>query len=242
MDSPTFKPWYLQWTADQVTRFWDWYSASKPVTTYFSAAHGPAILREVAHYLPLVGTAVEIGSGQAFMTERLLDTGMRAIAVDGSPKTVAAVSKRLAARSNFLGGTVGSATSLPLAAEIADLVLMIELVEHMDEASLRSALSEARRVCKRGGYIVVTTPNEEDLTAAQTMCPHCGCVFHTMQHLRSFSTKALTDVLSTAGFTSIVCRPTTFSGTAALYYARTVKHLLMRRSPPNLLYIGKRES
>ena len=58
------------------------------------------------------------------------------------------------------------------------LVAATEVIEHLDDTELDSMLGECRRLLAPGGYIVLTTPNEEDYDAAKVCCPECGCVFH----------------------------------------------------------------
>ena len=47
-------------------------------------------------------------------------------------------------------------------------------------------LEEVRRVLRPGGHVIMTTPHREDMGKNEVLCPNCRCVFHRMQHLRSF--------------------------------------------------------
>ena len=53
----------------------------------------------------------------------------------------------------------------------------------------------------------MTTPSNEDLEAGTVGCPACGCLFHRMQHIRSFTAETLTRMVEEAGFAPVVCRP-----------------------------------
>ena len=51
------------------------------------------------------------------------------------------------------------ATRLPFASESFDKVLLMEVIEHLDSDDGGACLQEIWRVLKRGGYLVLTTPN-----------------------------------------------------------------------------------
>ena len=77
---------------------------------------------------------------------------------------------------------------------------LIEVVEHLDDATLPAVLAEARRLLRPGGSLLVTTPYREDLAASTIQCPECGAEFHTIQHVRTWTPSSLRSVLRTAGF------------------------------------------
>jgi len=53
---------------------------------------------------------------------------------------------------------------LPFNTDMFDIVTLMEILEHIDNPKL--AIEEAKRVCKPGGYIITTTPNEERIKDA----------------------------------------------------------------------------
>jgi ubiquinone/menaquinone biosynthesis C-methylase UbiE len=122
------------------------------------------------------------------------------------------------------------------------MAILIETVEHMDAHAFQSALGEAYRILKPGGIVVITTPNEENLQANQIMCPNCGCVFHKVQHVRSWSHQSLGDAMHDIGFERVMCAPVLFSP-----YARPLRQfhrlrLALRRAKlPHLMYIGRKQ-
>ena len=54
---------------------------------------------------------------------------------------------------------VSDCKELPFENESFDVVTLMELLEHIDEPEL--VLKEAKRVCKKGGSVIITVPNEE---------------------------------------------------------------------------------
>ncbi|HWP47316.1 MAG TPA: methyltransferase domain-containing protein [Candidatus Limnocylindrales bacterium] len=140
-----------------------------------------------------------------------------------------------------MGARLSTFEAVPIDDFTADVVLLIETIEHLDDKALQSILHEILLITKRGGYIAVTTPNEENLAEHQVICPNCGCVFHTVQHMRSFSADSLSQVMQVAGFTEIVCRPTLFSRYPKLFrLLHRVKYKLKEKKFPHLLYIGQK--
>lgn len=90
----------------------------------------------------------------------------------------------------------GKIQAIPLRDATLDAIVASEVVEHLDDTTLALGLAEIRRVLKPGGLFLGTVPFEEDLLAAEVVCPHCGTVFHKVGHIRSHgfdSMKALLD-------------------------------------------------
>lgn len=79
----------------------------------------------------------------------------------------------------------GSITQTPFADGTFDLVTCLEVLEHLTDEELIYAKKELQRVSRK--YILITTPNEEDLVLNLVICPKCSCCFSPWGHLRSFS-------------------------------------------------------
>jgi len=120
-------------------------------------------------------------------------------------------------------------------------VTVIETVEHLDDATLGALLDETRRLVRKGGYLVVTTPHAENLPELQVMCPDCGCVFHQFQHVRSFTPADLRNAIEARGFKTIRCGPLLFS-----FLPRWMRPLhrwvypRVKGKLPHLMYVGQR--
>ena len=95
-----------------------------------------------------------------------------------------------------------SSAGLPCADNSADLLLLSELVEHIDDA--RPLLAECRRVLRPGGRIVVTTPNLWDarrLLAPITKRTWSGYTDPT--HVNLYTPIRLARELHAAGFHAV---------------------------------------
>lgn len=74
---------------------------------------------------------------------------------------------------------------LPFADESFDLVLCLQVLEHIPESDFADALRELERAARH--HIIVGVPYEENLQTKQVLCAHCGFLFHVDGHVRSFS-------------------------------------------------------
>ena len=88
---------------------------------------------------------------------------------------------------------------LPLPDATFDLVLCAETIEHVQDVQL--LLSEARRVLRPGGRLVLTTPAHGRLTALDALVRGFERRFDPLsQHLRFFTRRSLGRLLDEMGF------------------------------------------
>ena len=237
----------VEWTPERIERFWNFYSQNAAAhASYFSGRFGRAILHLVRRHVSLSGPVVDLGCGPGYLVEELLCQGLACKAIDSSAEAVERVRDRFAGRPRFLGAAVGTLDPVPLADGEAGAVFLIEVLEHLGSEFATKALAETRRVLRSGGHLVITVPNEEDLSANAVACPDCGCVFHRMQHVQSFTSRSLAGVLSAAGFEVVFVEGLNlkhFAGAWATGAVGRVRHLvrsLRHRPNPHLLAIGRR--
>lgn len=240
------------WTPERVARLWGYYGDSPAhAATYFSKLYGGDILRTVsAQGVPLDGaTIVDFGCGPGHLLEHLFASHQpRAVwGVEFSKPSAERATERLRGNPSFKA--VVDATSLPvdLPDACCDVLFLVEVVEHLDDETLKGTVMEARRLLKPGGYLVVTTPNGENLEGSKTACPECGCVFHFWQHVRSWTPQSLRAYLEQAGMTTLTSMGTWWkqresrSPLAKLRSLRAwIRTQLHGPSGPFLLYVGRR--
>lgn len=164
---------------------------------YFQTAHPESFsgaatrLYYLAGRLPQASWTMNIGVGSG-QFERIASTrGHRLVSMDPD-----AASLQRAHGTGGITSVAGKIQAIPLRDATLDAVVASEVVEHLDDTTLALGLAEIRRVLKPGGLFLGTVPFEEDLMAAEVVCPHCGTVFHKVGHMRSYgfdSMKALLD-------------------------------------------------
>jgi SAM-dependent methyltransferase len=193
----------IEWTDRQVSRLWDYYAATPPYSDlYFARRFGRQILADSGLPLQQPLDVLDFGCGPGFMWDHLQDLGAawKYTAIDFSADSTASIAKRAAGHARF-GGAVhitGLPTAIPAASY--DVILLVEVVEHLKDAYLEATLGEAVRLLKSGGVLVISTPNEEDLSQSRRFCPSCGAIFHEWQHVRSWSVASLQSCLARHGF------------------------------------------
>src|SRR5213078_4174114 len=83
---------------------------------------------------------------------------------------------------------VGDLRALPLAPAVFDVVLALDVLEHLDDDA--TALAEAARLLKPGGTLVVTVPALPSLWGSQDVISH---------HRRRYTKRTLREVFERAG-------------------------------------------
>lgn len=111
---------------------------------------------------------VDLGTGRGELLVAAVAAGARlAVGVEYSPDGVALAARTLAsvpAATPAATGVAGTAAVLaadvravPLRAGVADVVTMLEVVEHLTPVELRAGLAEAHRLLRPGGRLLVHT-------------------------------------------------------------------------------------
>jgi len=126
-----------------------------------------------------VETILDAGCGNGTITNHLY--GYDITAADRSEEALKYVKHR---------AVQAEIEHLPFADDSFDLVLCSDVLEHLPNDIYEQALSELKRVARK--YILILSPNEEDLRANQSQCHKCATVFHMNWHLRSLSVAEIT--------------------------------------------------
>ncbi|HWB93187.1 MAG TPA: methyltransferase domain-containing protein [Puia sp.] len=238
-----FKLHEVEWTDDKVARFWDSFSAL-PHLQYFAQQVGRKVIDISKKYIDLGDKILDYGSGKGFLIDYLLQYGGKHVSgCDFSEDSVKLVNAQFADNKNFEGCTRILALPSELPADTFQSVYFMETIEHLLDQYYEPTLREIGRVVKKGGYVIITTRNEEDLNSLKVICPDCGAMFHRVQHVRSFSKASLSGAMKEFGFTEVFCegldlgRNETIAAISALYKKLRGK----KPYAPNLIYIGKKQ-
>jgi SAM-dependent methyltransferase len=242
-----FRPHEINWTAEKVGRFWDYYAHNKAYEeNFFSWMVGDAIINFALNYSSLKGNILDYGCGHGFLIGKLLNKGISCEGLEFSADSANKVRKQFGKEKNFKGVTLAQNLPTPLESEKYDFVFIIETIEHLLPEYFEDTLKEIHRVTRKGGLILITVPNDEVLDAGKVFCPECGCVFHNIQHISSWQKDSLSSLMKKVGFDDVVCKATRFKESGRF---ATIRHIvmllaysLMKKKKPHLVYIGRKTS
>lgn len=229
----------LQWTDELVRNFWN-YQSRTPVN-YFTSLYGDRIAEAVRRCVPRQARILDYACGTGALTGQLLHAGFLVGACDLSPDSVAYVQNKYD-NPAFCGA---SRVNDLLAREVQfDVVVLVELVEHVDENVLTKIMADVYKVLAPGGTVIVTTPNHENLDVETVFCPCCNHTFHRWQHVRSWSGKALAERLGIHGFKTVLINETDFSlsrnNGLIRYWLHRILQAFRRRKLPHLMVAAKK--
>src|SRR5690349_5911836 len=201
----------VEWTDEKVARFWDAVSKT-PHLQYFAEQVGKRLIALSRKFVDLGDKILDYGSGKGFMIGYLLEEGAAHVSgCDFSDDSVRYVNKQFGGKPGFEG--CETLVSLPssLATGSYKTIFFMETIEHLLDKHLRPTLSEISRLTKKGGHVIVTTRNEENLDDLKVICPDCGCHYHRVQHVQSFSKASITALMKEFGFEKVLCIDTNLS-------------------------------
>lgn len=247
-DEVTFqmRPHEVVWTPEKSSRFWNYFSSDPEFSRqYFSNHSGALLLEYLATLVKFKGRVLDYGCGPGYLIGHLLQRGIACEGVDFSAKSIEQLRLRFADHPLFRGATVATEVPTPLLNASMDIVMSVEMVEHLFDEQLTPTLAEFHRLLRPGGTLIVTTPNEENLAASRVLCPDCGGLFHQYQHMRSWSPTTLRQALEAHGFETVTCHATLIAPKTRTEGVREFFRQL-RRLPkppqPHLIYVGRSTS
>lgn len=237
----TFDVHDIAWEPEKVVRFWSFYARSgSKHEEYFSKKFGASILDFAQRHGALGTPVLDFGCGPGFLLDELCARHLECRGLDLSADSVAAVNQRLHGQASF-GGAVHT-PSLPSSFADASFstIFCIETVEHLLDSDLDKTLAEIHRLLQPGGSVVITTPNDEDLLSNSIMCPDCGCVFHRVQHVRSFSVESLSAFLRRQGFHIVSVQARALRPKGLLNPVRDLWRRAKGKRQPHLMAVARR--
>lgn len=184
-------------------RIWDYFQNEGLMHDVFPEARQRFVLRHLES-----GQAVlDIGVGNGTLERLSLAKGIDIHALDPSERAIQRLRGDMGLEDR---AQVGYAQAIPFRDSEFDVVVMSEVLEHLDDTALSSALKEVKRVLKPGGVLLITVPYRENLDANTVVCPDCGKVFHKVGHVQSFDKPRLCAILREEDYEITKLRVTTF--------------------------------
>ena len=137
---------------------------------------------------------LDLGCGDGYLSCKIAERGFNVTCIDLSQNRLDKF-KDQAGKLN-IKQVLGDVTKVELPADSFDVIVCSEVIEHLP--NFKEVLAEAFRLLKKGGYFIVTVPNDEKLKMIS--CPHCLKHFFRDDHVNSFNKGSLSAHLKEAGF------------------------------------------
>lgn len=138
-------------------------------------------------------TLLDVGCGIGVFLQAVKDVGLNAVGVDMSKSAV------IYARSHGLDVRLGKIEDLPLKRESFDVITLFQTIEHIEDPI--KTLKKIHTLLRRGGILVMTTPNEESLMAKLLGKLWFG--YANIEHIYFFNKQSLTALQKKVGFKKI---------------------------------------
>ncbi len=231
------------WTEQKIKRFWD-IEARLP-ERYFTAQAGAVLVRHLGRFLAGRRRVLDYGCGTGELIPHLLKLGCEVTGLDFSEDSTRIASSRCADFANFRGAF--TIENFPKQERCFDAVLAVELIEHLDDDQLKLTFDRFKTYLEDDGILLLTTPNDEDLSSSMVHCPECEAVFHRYQHVRRWSVETLAGYLTKSGFDivdSYAVDITVSWKRSKLGYFKNLFSVLLQSGVkrPNLVAVCKRRS
>lgn len=137
-----------------------------------------------------VNTVLDVGSGNGLFCNRLkMSNNKYIVGLDRSFTALKYV---------YVDKVNADISKLPFKDNSFDLVVTMEVLEHLPIPIFSAALKELSRVSNK--YILISVPNDENLKLSLVQCPYCFTAFNPVYHMRSFNKSNLTEIINFQGF------------------------------------------
>lgn len=188
----TFQLYHIQWSRDKASRYWDHLSQRPSQETYFSKQVGQHLLKTILAKITINADSyvLDYGCGPGYLLNYLSAYNAKFDGADFSPTSLSIAQQSLKNTPGFTKAHHLKADT-PLPQNTYTHLISTETVEHILDKELEPAFQTWHKALKPGGYLILTTPNAEDLEANKKTCPDCGCTFHPWQHVQSWSEHTL---------------------------------------------------
>lgn len=184
-------------------KIWDYYQNN---SDYDSFGGSLPRYRYLAKQVGPGQKVLNIGVGRGGLEKLLIEKKVEVSSLDPSEVSIEKL------RNLGMGDSarVGYSQNICFADHTFDVVIMSEVLEHLDDESLLETLKEVRRVLRVGGSFIGTVPARENLVDNEAVCPGCGERFHRWGHVQTFSPQSLTQLFLEHDYKIVLTKVTSF--------------------------------
>lgn len=147
----------------------------------------------------------DIGCGPGLLA-RKIPSFYKLICIDLDKKILASIDRYKA---------LGSITDIPLKDHSVELIVAMDILEHLSDTELEKAVSELARVSSK--YVYIQTPHNENLSFGQYLCLTCNKISHINHHKQSFDYQRLKELFQKEGLKAKVVNLTGDMTTSCYY-------------------------
>ena len=164
-----------------------------------TAVHSEQDMALIRSWIPDFSMVADVGFGYGYLLQYLAQTmpQEQLIGIDSSERACTLMREKLPDASVIIADAQ-DISAVPTGS--CEVVILMEVVEHLSPAAGQRVLSEAYRICAKDGSLVVSTRINENLGRSLLRCPSCQQVQHPAGHIRSFSETLLRAELQIAGW------------------------------------------
>lgn len=162
--------------------------------SFFSSEINPRKLKLLDEYL-LPGSCLDIGCGNGLYGRIILERCSELLQID--------VVDRRSPEAKQYPFRIMDARKLDLPAESYDNVIAFDIMEHLDDDA--AFLQQVHRLCRKGGRVIISVPNEDDEQPRMLGLTHMHHVDKT--HRREYTDESLRALLESNGFKVLEIQP-----------------------------------
>ncbi|MBP5190976.1 MAG: class I SAM-dependent methyltransferase [Opitutales bacterium] len=235
------KSFRYQWTEESVRNYFDMWSDGRFAPQEDSATTlKKELLRILRKHVHLKGKILDFGCGYGDLLSGIQEKNCQLYGVDYSPERVKKANQTLASQKNFCKVELFSPNFFERNKNQFDTILSTAVLEHLFPEKLPSTVKALCDCLKPKGKIFINVPNEDNLECQSDFCPNCGAFFNREQHLTSFNSQKLKNVMQKAGFKTLACYSTVITNRriTSLYFK--IFNSLFHITSPELFYIGQK--
>src|SRR5215213_4516746 len=135
-------PSRLSLSQEKQDRIWDYFQDNLP---HYDVFQGRARYAFIARQIPSGARALNIGVGKGGLERLLLKNGVDTYSLDPSAVSIEKIRSALGSSER---AQVGYSDRIPFPDRFFDIVIMSEVLEHLDDDVLQKTIHEVRRVLK----------------------------------------------------------------------------------------------